>query len=342
MLFRKTMLLVCLLLLPLTTQAGEGARTYVIKKGDTLWGISERFLKDPFYWPNLWANNPFVTNPHFIYPGQEVAIYDGRIEIVPVMPAAETAPAVAPEVAATPPVESAAPALPEPRETITIKTQGGAEGFITREELKSSGTLVDTVDNRILMAAGDQVFLQLEDSSSAHPGDALSLFELGPELEHPVTGEPLGYQVVNLGELQIKAIDGEVATAVITAGHQEIQRGARLRPLPPARREVELKKSKRELSGYVVAAQSDKIALGQHDVIYVDLGAEEGLEEGNLLYISRVRKATELALEKDIRLPDVLLGSAVVLETHPHTATALVLKSADAMYRGDKVHTVTE
>jgi hypothetical protein len=141
--------------------------------------------------------------------------------------------------------------------------------------------------------------------------------------------------------LQVTDIDGAVATAKITVAHEEIQRGDRLRPVPPPRSEVVLRSSNRELSGYLVAAKGDQVLLGQLDIVYVDLGSEDGLESGNLLYISRSRKATELALEEDIQLPDVLLGSAVVLETRPHTATALVLKSADALQLGDRVSTVT-
>ena len=49
---------------------GEEPTVYVIQKGDTLWGLSDRFLKDPYYWPNLWARNPPITNPHYIYPVQ--------------------------------------------------------------------------------------------------------------------------------------------------------------------------------------------------------------------------------------------------------------------------------
>ena len=64
----------CLLLLPLTALGADKPQTYVIKKGDTLWGISEKFLKDPDYWPSLWSNKPFIRNPHLIYPGQKIAI----------------------------------------------------------------------------------------------------------------------------------------------------------------------------------------------------------------------------------------------------------------------------
>ena len=55
---------------------GEGREgVYVIKKGDTLWDLSQRFLEDPFLWPRLWQSNQYITNPHWIYPGNPIRFY---------------------------------------------------------------------------------------------------------------------------------------------------------------------------------------------------------------------------------------------------------------------------
>jgi len=328
---KKVIMLTCLLLLPISALAQSEAQTYVIKKGDTLWGISQRFLKDPHYWPSLWSNNPFVTNPHLIYPGQKIAIYDGRIELVPV---GEEAPV---EMAQEP------PALPVPEEAITIKIHQGALGFISQEEFQSSGTLVDTTDNRLLIGTGDTVFLEMANLAAVQPGDQYSLFDIQDPVSDPDVGKKIGYQVDELGILKITKINQDVATGEITTAFKEILRGAKVRPYQPPQTEIELKKANRELNGTLIAAQDGKITLGQYDIVYIDLGTDNGLQVGNMLNISRPRDVSALGLEnKNLKLPDVLLGSAVVIETRPRTAAALVLKVTEPVYRGDQVATVME
>src|SRR5690554_8168051 len=54
--------------IPLTADAPD---EYVVKPGDTLWDISKLFLRDPWYWPEIWYVNPQVENPHLIYPRSE-------------------------------------------------------------------------------------------------------------------------------------------------------------------------------------------------------------------------------------------------------------------------------
>lgn len=331
-----TLLILFLLAVPVLAQ--EKPITYLVKKGDTLWGISERFIKDPFYWPSLWANNPDITNPHFIYPGQKLHIYDDRIAIVPaeqeieqILEQAETA-----------------PLPPEPVEAISIKAPAGGIGFIDKQGLVSAGTLVDTIDNRIMMGTGDQVFVELAAPETVNPGDRFTLFAPENKVYHPVTEELIGTKIAQLGEIQITELHEEVATAVITNAFKEIERGARLQPNLPPLREITLRRAEQEVSGYIVAGGSDNLSLAFPDLVYVDIGSEDGVQVGNMLYVTRPRQATEIAREmrgrwaEPLNLPEVVLGAAVVVDTQPHSAAALLVKSVKTIFRGDHVYTATQ
>ena len=349
MTLRKTILLACILLiLPLSAPAGENPQIYTIKKGDTLWGISDRFLKDPYYWPNLWSHNPEVPNPHFIYPGQKLAIYDDRIEIISADQDSDETPTTddgemteqVETTDETPAVMVEQPIV-EPQDEITIRVPGGGIGMIADDESGAHGRIVDATDSRLLVGTGETVFLEMKDLDATIPGTRYYVYSLGDKIVHPITGESLGYHVVEHGSLDITEVHDEVASAVITNEVREIMRGYYLHPYQYQDKEITLKRQDKQLNGYLVASLSGQGTLGQFDIIYTDLGKKDGLEKGNLVYISRPRKASETSIA-DLKLPDVLIGEAVIVDVRDTTAAALILKSANTVSIGDSISTIVE
>ena len=56
------------------TQVPEGTAYYIVVRGDTLWDIAARYLKSPYLWPQIWDQNKYVTDAHWIYPGDPILL----------------------------------------------------------------------------------------------------------------------------------------------------------------------------------------------------------------------------------------------------------------------------
>ncbi len=335
-LFRWLSLLILLLTVcgPGVAMAEKG-QIYTIKKGDTLWDLSKRFIDDPYYWPNVWAKNPDITNPHLIYPGQKIRILDGRLEIIPAYGEAEQqAPAD---------VEPGQVPAEESDELVRISMPDSGLGFILTDE-KPLGLLVDSVDNRVLLTENDLVFVKMNDLSSVTIGDTYGLFERGPLIKHPATDEPVGTMMYNLGYLQVTEITGQTVTAKITGIYREIIRGAELFEYAPPQREIVLERATTNAPGVIIAGRDAKTTIATNDIIFIDIGSRDGLKPGNLFYISRPRQVSKELLKQagDLQLPDEVLGAAVTIETKAKTAAAVIIKSVKEAALGDQVELVTE
>jgi LysM repeat protein len=304
---------------------------YVIKKGDTLWGLSDRFLKDPHYWPDLWAANPKqITNPHLIFPGQKVKVYPDRIEVAeaPAKPQAETPKAteakkeIAEEVA--------------PEKTFSVR---GGEGFLLEKGFNAAGIIIAAQEDRKLLGTGDLAYTDIGSESGAKTGKYYSIFKNAGPVTHPVSSVVMGSKIVPLGTLKLEEMEEKTSSAVITDSFLEVGVGAYLMPYRDKRREVSLLAADRDLSGYVVDSLRGIFTIGAGEIVYLDLGREQGLKTGNMLYVVRdvVPEQKFLDLTPLGKLPDEVLGVVVVVDTGKNTATALVVKSVNAIYRGDRV-----
>lgn len=304
--------------------ASEEPTIYVIQKGDTLWGLSDRFLKDPFYWPNLWARNPAIGNPHFIYPGQRVRVYSDRIEIEP-------------RIAVSP----GTPSVQYPSEEPVLERSflvSGSEGFLMEKGLKPSGRIITTNQNRQIVGEDDIVYTDIGTVHGARVGDRFSIYKKLDAISHPVSNVILGEKVIPLGTLQLTEVEEKVSKAIVTKSYQEIGPGSFLLPYRDKRRLISLRAADHDLAGYIVETQTGNTAIGEGDVAFIDLGKMQGVEPGYFLYILRDvvpdQQYADISVEK---LPSEVVGALVVVQSGENTSTALVVKSIDTIYRGDRV-----
>ena len=324
----------------LALAADEEPTIYVIKKGDTLWGLSERFIKDPRYWPKMWSRNGQITNPNLIYPGQKVRVFPDRLEFEPREQGAGSSTAAnARQAAATAQAETIAEVSAE--QTYSVR---GNEGFLMETGYRPAGFVVNILHDRIVAGDDDIVYTDIGREQGVKGGEKFSVYRKEGTVSDPFTNEIMGAKVVPLGTLQLTDLEQNASRAIITKAYQEISPGSYLMPYRgDKRREVALKMPARELKGYIIESYSGTSIIASGDIVYLDLGSAQGAEVGNMLYVVRDVTPDQHYVEGRIdRLPQELLGALVILETGKKTATALVVKSIDAIYKSDKVVSLTK
>jgi hypothetical protein len=331
--------------------------TYTVRPGDTLWDLSGRFLNNPWYWPKIWSYNPEIANPHWIYPGNVVKFYPSAEEaptrVEPVAAAEEPEPSVR-ELEDFSKADLSAPASVEESDAVAVsgpykiayvppKTRYALhDTFVTPRELAESGAISAAFEEKIMLATQDRAYAKFQNQAEVQPGETYVVYKTERPIHHPVTGELWGYQSVVLGSAKVVAVEDKAATLVIQASYDAIERGALLGPwTEKAYRAVPRKPNRQALEGRIIATRNEVITLvGEHHIVFVDRGARDGVEEGNVFTVIRSgdpydRNPYEVPF--DPSLPREDMGLLLVVDVKERASMALVTKSLKELIVGDRV-----
>lgn len=316
---------------------------YVVVKGDTLWDISARFLRDPWVWPEVWDSNPQIANPHLIYPGDllVLAYKDGRpvIQVHRGGIISSTTPRGLPEQRLSPQVrvESLERAIP----TIPIDA---IRPFLTRprvvseKELAAAPYIVSSVDKHLIAGPGHRVYVRgltdadLTDYVVLRPGTVYR----NPNNQDEI----LGYEAIYLGDVRLKDF-GDVSSVQITNATREIMNGDRLLPANDSLPDTNFmpRAPKDKVRGQIIAVPGGVSLIGQYQVVALDLGQREGMEPGHVLAIYQrgemvrdVRRNNEM-----VKMPDEHAGTLMVFRTFERVSFGLVMKATRTMQVNDIV-----
>jgi LysM repeat protein len=332
---------IVLLLLYAPSMAQETTKRYVIKRGDTLWDISQKELMDPFLWPKLWRENSHITNPDRIYPGDvlkiplKAVVKEKRPEPLEkvVIPPKEEKVIEKVEVPKEAPKEIV---KESPKVPVADKFLLASSGYITTAKIDKS-EIVDSHDKRVLLGQGDSVYLTL--SNDMKIGDRFIILRIVKKVRHPKTGVLMGNLVKVLGDLKITAINKQAATAMIINSYDYITKGDRLDTYT----EIEVPtipsdkvSSPAGINGYIVEAMDIKVANAQMDIVYLDKGSKDGLTTGDRFKVVLPGdKGTVPSTGKEIQLPDQVIGEVRILSLQGNSSTAQIIKSIKDIKRGD-------
>jgi hypothetical protein len=312
--------------------APDAPERHVVVRGDTLWGISSKFLKDPFRWPELWGmNKDEVKNPHLIFPGQililDLSGGDPRLKIGSMV---KLGPQVRVEV---PPKEI--PAIParaiEPFLSEPLVIETGEFNYMPR--------IVATQEDRVFTGTGDAIFA----TPNADPAvKQWQVFRPGKPLVDPDNNEVLGIEAIYLGNARPNGPLADVLPMELTSVKQEIGRGDYLVPAAKATLQSYVPHAPtEEVRGRVMGLYNGVGEGGATSIVSISRGKRDGLEVGHVLALYRAGATVTNRFEDDKllthTLPDERYGLVFIFRVFDKVSYALVTTTNRSVFEGDRV-----
>ena len=268
---------------------------YTVVEGDTLWGISARFLQKPWRWQEIWQVNPQIKNPHLIYPGDVVSLHyqDGQ-PVLTLERAGETSSGR--NVKLSPTVRSS-----ENDKAISAIPIDAIQQFLKwplifeQDEMDDWPYIVSSYEGHLIASVNNTIYVRgVSEESEARE---YSIYRKGPAYlnvkeDKDEEDEILGYEAIYVGQA-IMQKKGDPASAVITSVEREVLTGDRLLPNSGQDINVEFTPSstKIDVTGHILSVMTgiSKLGgvaqIGQHQVVVLNVGENKGVEPGNVLGI---------------------------------------------------------
>jgi LysM domain len=330
--------------LPADSAIPVGGIVHTVVEGDTLWDLSAKYLGTPWKWTEIWEQNRFVTNPHYIYPGIRIVIVppppkELTMLVEPVTappPAPETVPepaAPAPMAATTAPAAGtpetaasmAAPAPPREQFLDILPADFVRSGEFVREAPKGIGHIVGGRDPKVGFAENDTVYLGLDRGIPA--GQLLGVYRVRGPIGVSGEGSYSGYVKYLIGILQVgPKEDGEV-TARVRKSFEDLTRADLVSEEIPAYAQVRIAPGEEGLASRVIACQLQNEELSAGDFIYLDRGASAGVAVGNVFRViapTGITEGTPLAARGNVKTE---VARAAIVRVSNDFSTAYVYSS---------------
>ncbi|WKE65697.1 LysM peptidoglycan-binding domain-containing protein [Gallaecimonas kandeliae] len=323
-------------------------KTYVVKKGDTLWDISAKYLKNPWLWPKLWQSNEQVDNPHLIYPGDKLSlvIIDGVPQLVrkPMVKLSPTARVIE--------KDKAIPTLP----TNQIRTFLTHQQIVDDDLLKGAPRVTGGADRTKRLTDSMEMYAK---GDKIDEGRLYGVYRKGNSYVDPKTGEDLGTEAILVSVVKamdvrtLKVSDDEdaqsfqLASLKVEQVEREISQGDYLLPLDDHSLPVYFQPHAPGalVEARIIDSSRKTRALGKYDVVVLDKGARDGIDPGMVLEAKRdgakvlVKDKTEYeedasvfdrwfsSDEETVTQPSEAIGQMMVFRTFDKLSLALILKA---------------
>lgn len=294
---------------------------YVVQEGDTLWDLCDLLFDNPWYWPTLWSFNPQITNPHWIFPGDVIYLkppWEGKAKSSVVF---------------------AQSRYTEAPTDVKILTR--FKGFLPEEMYKESGEIRASREEKNMLGQWDEVYIDFKVPKKIHEGDPFLIYRVLGEIEHPLTGDHVGYKIEFVGVARILSTSEEYKKAVITTSFSEIERGDLITSFVEYTGMTEPAKNETSVAGIVLDIFHPMDIAGEHDYVFLDKGKEDGVADGNRFVLTwkgdgmKEVNAEELSQAELDKYPKEHLGEIMVVKAFDNVSLGIVTRSIRELEVGD-------
>jgi LysM repeat protein len=320
--------------------APTAPQSYTVKPGDTLWDISSTFLRDPWYWPEIWQINPQVENPHLIYPGDVLALAYGADGSPQLTLERGGATRLSPRVRSEP-LEGAIRAIPYE----IVANFLSKPTVLEKDQVKDTPYVVSTREQHLVAATGNVIYVRGDVEGDIN--SRYNVIHVGDPLVDPDDNDLIGYHGIYTGEARLLE-QGDPATLEIIGSERETLDGDLLFPgsfdvpmdyVPHA--------PTQEVDGRVISIINGIYMAGQYQVVVINRGTSHGIEPGHVLAIyvtgtevtdPRSRGVSRVGgLGPNVKLPDWRGGTFMVFKTYDRISYGLIMESTVPIRALDQV-----
>jgi len=305
---------------------------YTVKKGDTLWSISKKFLNSPWKWPTIWDQNKDVPipDPHWIYPGQ-------RIRLIPRQPQAAVQPPPAPvapaplqvEVISPSPPPVQPPVMPKPPKMVyyTYSTINRV-GFIRKEPVMPEGTIIRVKGEKKNISQGDMVYISETKDITLVVGKRYTIFRTSDPIKEGET--VIGIQHLLIGVLEITDREPPFAIAKIVESYRPILLNDRIMPYNVRSSRIPIVESPKGLEGKILFPEENIKIMGEYTTAFINKGEQDG---GAIGQQYAIYKHTNVKQDSSA-INRLNIGSLIVVHVEQQIATVLITRSDTDIYAG--------
>jgi hypothetical protein len=317
----------------------EGAAYYIVVKGDTLWDIAGRFLKNAYLWPQIWDQNKYIKDAHWIYPGDPILLPSVSL----VSDKAGQAGATGTEEATEGMPGEGLAGVGEPGAVLSPLTEQvtiQCAPYLVQQPEDQSLRVIGTEDGADKNAFADRDILYINKGTNAgiKAGDVFAFEQSTYPVKHPVSGKVLGTKIEPTGWGRVILVQESSASVIVEQACIDIHMGDYLKTFEKANVPLVLKRSHADrltpasgkVSGYVIDQAGDATIAAEGNIVMIDIGTEAGLAPGNVLTVYRV-------MYPSAQTPRNMIGELAIVIAQEKSSIAKVIYSKDAVMNGDQV-----